>query len=298
MNLIRSILSASLLVAAGGLINPAMHAESPRAVRTRLAVPTRLAGGELETEDSRYDYWFRSRFSHVQLVTDGIAFAEHDDSLALTEEGDPIQADDQENPSRQQAGDESIAEAVESPAGEIDLELEGSDQAISDQDQASDEQKRKRRERITAGIGELKKPATKIRIRTDAGGAVPENRAEQFSHHQSVISIGALGIASPPPNRYTICFTHRPLYYEQRNLERCGRSCGCLQTGVSAATFLWNTAILPYQVGRQHCDCLVTSGGDCKTCQSYPNDCKLLPCDGHGLTVQAAALAGFTFLLL
>jgi hypothetical protein len=263
-----------------------MHAESPQ------ATPVRLAGGQLETADGQFDHLFRSSFSHVQWVSNGFMTDDEDDLLALTPD------DAQRNLVDQQAEQASILESLELPAGESELNNQDSDQAASAEEQTDDDEARLRRERTMTGIGALKKPATEIRIRTDPGGEVPDNRAELVSHHQSAISIGALGIASPPPTRYTICFKHRPLYYEQRNLERCGQSCGCLQNGFSAAAFLWNTAILPYQIGRQHCDCLVPAGGDCKTCQSYPCDCKLLPCDLHGLSVQAAALAGFTFLLL
>ena len=134
MNLIRSVLSASLLVASAALISPTTQADSPQ------AVPIRLAGGQLETEDARYDYWFQSRFSHVELVTDGFAFAEPDDSLALTDEGDPSPGEEPENRSNQQADDTKIPEFIESPAADLDLELEDSDQVTADQDQTSDAQ--------------------------------------------------------------------------------------------------------------------------------------------------------------
>jgi hypothetical protein len=282
MNLIRSILSASVLVAGGVISSGPMNADSPN------PAPTRLAGGQLKTADNQFDHWFRSSFSHVQLVADEFTYDDEVDSLALMDEGD------EQSQSDTRTNDDSANDDSVQSAGD----LGNSDQAASDEDPTTEDEESKRRDRITAGIGALKKPVTEIRINTTPGGEVPENRAELFSQHGPAISIGALGIASASPDRYTICFTHRPLYYEQRNLERCGRGCGCLQNGVSAAQFLWNTALLPYQIGRQHCDCPVTAGGDCMTCQSYPIDCKLLPCDLHGVTVQAAALAGFTFLLL
>ena len=287
MNLTRIMLSASVVLAISALVGLPINAESPG------LVPTRLASGKLTSAEPPFDHLFQSDFSHVQLVADEFDFADQNDSL---------QSEDSENREHRSDTRSTTAEPLPEPrdrdSDQTDAVEEDFDDEESAPEQADDEDDRRRNDRIMAGIGALKKPVSQIAIRATADGAVPENCAERFSQHQSVVSIGGLGIASPDPNRYTINFFHQPLYYEQRNLERCGLGCGCLQNGVSAAWFLWNTAILPYQVGRQHCDCLVASGGDCKTSESYPLDCKLLPVDCRGLVTQAAALAGFTFLLL
>lgn len=46
-------------------------------------------------------------------------------------------------------------------------------------------------------------------------------------------------------------FTHRPLYFEERALERNGRTIGVLQPGLSAAHFFGTIPILPYKMGAQ-----------------------------------------------
>lgn len=46
-------------------------------------------------------------------------------------------------------------------------------------------------------------------------------------------------------------FTHRPLYFEERALERNGRTIGVLQPGLSAAHFFGTIPLLPYKMGAQ-----------------------------------------------
>ncbi|MCE9605187.1 MAG: hypothetical protein K8U03_09840 [Planctomycetia bacterium] len=46
-------------------------------------------------------------------------------------------------------------------------------------------------------------------------------------------------------------FTYRPLYFEERGLERNGRTIGLLQPGLSAAHFFGTIPILPYKMGAQ-----------------------------------------------
>ncbi len=77
--------------------------------------------------------------------------------------------------------------------------------------------------------------------------------------------------AGSHPRRYTYCFTHYPLYFEDANLERCGIGYGCCQPAASALQFVGRTAILPYQMW-QTCprDCVPTLG-DCPTCHEYPH---------------------------
>ncbi|MGV2335729.1 MAG UNVERIFIED_CONTAM: hypothetical protein LVR18_16965 [Planctomycetaceae bacterium] len=48
--------------------------------------------------------------------------------------------------------------------------------------------------------------------------------------------------------RDTYAFHHQPLYFEQANLERCGKSWGCLTTAVSVTHFAASTVMLPWQM--------------------------------------------------
>lgn len=56
--------------------------------------------------------------------------------------------------------------------------------------------------------------------------------------------------------------------------------------------------MLPYKAGKHRADCEVLAGGDCKSCQTYPANVDLIPLDRRGVTLELAAIAGFTFLLL
>lgn len=79
-----------------------------------------------------------------------------------------------------------------------------------------------------------------------------------------------LGVAAP--NRYPVCFTHNPLYFEDPNLERCGATQGCFTTACSAAKFMASTAALPYLiVATPPKSCLATLG-DCPTCAEFGTD--------------------------
>ena len=71
------------------------------------------------------------------------------------------------------------------------------------------------------------------------------------------------------PPRYTHCFRHNPLYFEDPNLERCGIGFGCLTTVKSAACFYANAVALPYLVVATPPRTCMTSLGDCPTCSEF-----------------------------
>jgi len=166
----------------------------------------------------------------------------------------------------------------------------------SQSDYEAEEQQRQRS--INRRLAVLQQSVSSIRITATPSGATPRDRAKQLSTDQPTIAIAALGFGPIGPDRYTVCWTHRPLYYEQPNLERCGNGYGCWQNKISAAQFLWSTALLPYHLGRQPCNGCVRAGGDCLCGQEYPCDCELTPCSGRGTLYQAATRAGFSLLLL
>ncbi|TWT67170.1 hypothetical protein [Allorhodopirellula solitaria] len=163
-------------------------------------------------------------------------------------------------------------------------------------------------ERLTQRLAELNKPARLLSIEVPAAqpGDAPVNQAAQVFNRRPFWVHG--GVSSPPPpQRVHITFYHQPTYYQELNLERCGRldceCCGCLQNLSSSIWFVGNTLMLPYRAASQpHCQC-VPSYGDCPTCHQY--DCPVEPLcvkDGcastsRGLLSQSAALAGFALLL-
>ena len=147
-------------------------------------------------------------------------------------------------------------------------------------------------------VRKLRKPMKDIRIVAKDNANVPENLAGQFMVKEPVLTIVAAGIGVPRPDRYPIKFRHRPLYFEQLNLERCGNRCGIAQNAISAGQFCMNTFFLPYHMCKTKPNCPVYCGSDCLTCESYSDECNALPLSYKGLATEAAAFAGFTFLLL
>jgi hypothetical protein len=88
---------------------------------------------------------------------------------------------------------------------------------------------------------------------------------------------------------------HRPLYFEQVNLERYGYSCGLAQPLASAAHFFGTIPALPYLLAAEPCrECVYTLGhyrpGSCAPLQRhYP------PLSAKGAVVEAGVLTGLIF---
>ncbi len=101
----------------------------------------------------------------------------------------------------------------------------------------------------TANVMRLRKPIADVVIQaTEAGREVPADRAARYLPDEPLILITALDVGPPLPDRYAVGFKHRPLYFEQPRLERCGRGCNYLQNAISGAQFLANTILLPYHM--------------------------------------------------
>jgi hypothetical protein len=94
------------------------------------------------------------------------------------------------------------------------------------------------------------------------------------------------------------CLYHRPLYFEEINLERYGYGCGCcLQPAASAAHFFATVPALPYCIAVEcpH-ECVYTLGhyrpGSCPPWRwHWP------PCDWLAASSEAGVLTGMIFLI-
>jgi hypothetical protein len=90
---------------------------------------------------------------------------------------------------------------------------------------------------------------------------------------------------------------HRPLYFEDENLERHGRSFGLFQPAVSAAHFAGRAAVWPYLAGAYppH-ECIYTLGrerpGSCAAYRLYRPPISL-----RGAVYQGAAVTGLSFVV-
>ncbi len=144
----------------------------------------------------------------------------------------------------------------------------------------------------------LRKPLSEVRLQAVSRAVTPDNKAAQWLGAKTTQTITSSGIAVPGPERYSSHQWHRPLYFEELNLERCGKTYGYATNVVSGVHFLTNTAMLPYRLATQRPDCPISSRGDCQSCESYSHDIEPFGTKVRGGLAEAAAAAGFIFLLL
>lgn len=71
------------------------------------------------------------------------------------------------------------------------------------------------------------------------------------------------------PHRNTYPLRHRPLYFEDPNLERCGQSAGCLTELTSAIHFGARIPALPCMMASSPPHDCARSLPDCPTCSSF-----------------------------
>jgi hypothetical protein len=151
---------------------------------------------------------------------------------------------------------------------------------------------------VAARLAQLHKPMATIKVEANSGIDAPPNLARPLMATATAVvvndDIGSIFL----PDRYTTCFMHRPLYFQELNLERCGSTYGCAQNAVSAAYFIGNSAILPYRMAMDRADECVNHWGDCAACRRYSSDIEPLEPSLQGSVNEAAAIAGFFFLLL
>ena len=118
-------------------------------------------------------------------------------------------------------------------------------------------------------IKDLEKSVTKINVYQELNSRDnPKNMASLYLNLKPV-NIWEGEWVKNCPCRYPFRFCHLPLYYEEINLERCGRGYGCLQPVMSSAHFLKTTVCLPVEmIFDPPCE-LVQSRGDCLSCQKF-----------------------------
>lgn len=90
---------------------------------------------------------------------------------------------------------------------------------------------------------------------------------------------------------------HRPLYFEEVNLERYGHNWCVLQPAVSAAAFFGRVPIIPYMIGAEDpCECQYDLGyyrpGSCAPFQKH-----CMPWSIKGGLLQAAATTGLAYVI-
>ena len=239
----------------------------------------------------------------LEVAGTEISFADH-----FKAQADQNQNDDQDLSLRNLMDDESEQdepEKDESKDASTDdiLDLDDSDDDARDdrENQDDDDEALKlaksKQDAVDSALSRLRRPIHQVRVIGSFGGedGPPDN---QSSDDLTGTLITDSGSSIPRFQRKTICFSHRPLYCQDPNLERCGNGHGCLTNAYSAVHFVSCVAVLPYTMVKQPPNCPVHSGGDCRCGQSIPTELDFFPIDLHAVATQAAAVAGISFLLL
>ena len=98
------------------------------------------------------------------------------------------------------------------------------------------------------------------------------------------------GVRRAPRNTHQ--FRNNPIYFEDPNLERCGRSKGCLTTACSTLHFAAQIATMPYKATVNHPSHCVAALPDCPTCHQFGSDAYIPKWSWKAAAVQAAAVTG------
>lgn len=96
-------------------------------------------------------------------------------------------------------------------------------------------------------------------------------------------------------NRDSFAFHHQPLWFEDPNLERCGKGYRHFSSISSYIHFNANISILPYRMTAEPAWCCVRSLPDCNHCQKFGYDAYLPPWSWRAAAVQAGAVVGFIY---
>ncbi|MDG2221476.1 MAG: hypothetical protein P8L85_08860 [Rubripirellula sp.] len=177
------------------------------------------------------------------------------------------------------------------------------EEAVAEAEAVAEEEAGLLREKqiIREQISELQTPIDQIVVPSYLSDKpTPEDRAKEVLQTKPPIEIGGTAIGAILPDRYPILMYHRPLYFEQPNLERCGNTCGYFQNAISSALFFSDTVALPCRIWQHRGHSCVKAGGDCPTCHKISR-CGEKSCfsiNPANWAAEAAARAGFKFLSL
>lgn len=121
-------------------------------------------------------------------------------------------------------------------------------------------------------VAELNRPMSGVGFSLpEASGPQPKDQAaQQFEEVPPILISAELGWVEPPVNRYPVSFSYQPLYYEDRNLERCGEGHGYVQPLFSSIAFAKDTILLPYYLATSPPRSEEYTPGDCPTDYEFP----------------------------
>ncbi len=130
---------------------------------------------------------------------------------------------------------------------------------------------------------------------------VPENLVDESMPTSSVYASTADEMQAkmlfPVTRNHDELFAYQPLYFEEVNLERYGRTCGHLQPAVSTLRFFGTIPLLPYAMTAHHPSCTLTRRWPYAAGWGAPKVRELEPLQLKPSLVQAGAITGLAFLL-
>lgn len=125
----------------------------------------------------------------------------------------------------------------------------------------------------------------------------PSDTALAMLRLRKSFNVFAISQAPWQANRDSYPFCHKPLWFEDPNLERCGRGCGPFTTIVSAIRASANIPILPYRFTAEKPWCCVRTLPDCTICEKFGYEVYLPPWSLSAAAVQAAATVGIIYIV-
>lgn len=102
---------------------------------------------------------------------------------------------------------------------------------------------------------------------------------------------------TPFPRHNYFAIAHNPLYFEDPNLERLGRTDGCFTDVASAAKFFGRIPVLPYLIGSNEPHSCVPSLGNYSPGCSYGHHAYMPPLNTKGVALQTACTVSLIFLI-
>jgi len=145
-----------------------------------------------------------------------------------------------------------------------------------------------------------------IQTRLPEGGALPMDMSQQVhtaAHGGPGPVVPSAWVEQRPWMSYEFAWVasnmvHRPLYFEDLNLERYGNSaCPTLQPAISAARFAAELSVLPYQMTLHRPRECIYLLGYCRPGSKAPNLAYVPPLRLDAAAVEAAAITGAVFII-
>ncbi len=125
----------------------------------------------------------------------------------------------------------------------------------------------------------------------------PNDVAFAILHHRKPFNVFAISRDPWQANSDSYPFYHKPLWFEDPNLERCGRGWGPFTSTVSAIRASANIPILPYRFTAEKPWSCVRTLPDCSVCEKFGVRAYLPPWSLSAAAVQAAATVGIIYIV-